>query len=61
VFLVLVAKAPATVWKVKRSPNGVIINLEKKREYVNHYVRHEAPRSRVEVRGLRHRVVAAAR
>jgi hypothetical protein len=40
VFLVLVAKAPATVWKVKRSANGVITNLEKKREYVNHYSFH---------------------
>ncbi|HZM80572.1 MAG TPA: hypothetical protein VFC19_32950 [Candidatus Limnocylindrales bacterium] len=40
VFLVLVAKAPATVWKVKRSANGAITNLEKKREYVNHYSFH---------------------
>lgn len=40
VFLVLVAKAPATVWKVKRSANGVISNLEKKTEYVNHYSFH---------------------
>jgi hypothetical protein len=40
VFLVLVAKAPATVWKVKRSANGVITNLEKKAEYVNHYSFH---------------------
>jgi hypothetical protein len=40
VFLVLVAKAPATVWKVKRSPNGLITNLEKKSEYVNHYSFH---------------------
>src|SRR6266545_3695426 len=36
VFLVLVAKAPATVWKVKRSASGAITNLEKKSEYVNH-------------------------
>jgi len=40
VFLVLVAKAPATVWKVQRSPAGVIRNLEKKTEYVNHYSFH---------------------
>jgi hypothetical protein len=40
VFLVLVAKAPATVWKVKRSARGVITNLEKKTEYVNHYSFH---------------------
>jgi len=40
VFLVLAAKAPATVWKVKRSANGVITNLEKKTEYVNHYSFH---------------------
>jgi len=40
VFLVLVAKAPATVWKVKRSASGVITNLEKKSEYVNHYSFH---------------------
>ena len=40
VFLILVAKAPATVWKVKRSANGVITNLEKKREFVNHYSFH---------------------
>jgi hypothetical protein len=40
VFLVLVAKAPATVWKVKRSARGVIANLEKKTEYVNHYSFH---------------------
>jgi hypothetical protein len=30
VFLVLVAKAPATVWKVKRSPKGNITNLDKR-------------------------------
>ncbi|MGH2692668.1 MAG: hypothetical protein ACRDHM_09215, partial [Actinomycetota bacterium] len=29
VFLILVARAPATVWKVKRSARGVIRNLEK--------------------------------
>ena len=36
VFLILVARARATVWKVKRSPGGVIMKLEKKSEYVNH-------------------------
>jgi hypothetical protein len=40
VFLVLVAKAPATVWKVKRSPAGKITNLEKRTEYVHHYSFH---------------------
>src|SRR5713101_8166305 len=40
VFLVLVAKAPATVWKVNRSARGVITGLEKKREYVYHYSFH---------------------
>jgi hypothetical protein len=37
VFLILAAKAPATVWKVHRSAGGAITNLEKKREYVCHY------------------------
>jgi hypothetical protein len=40
VFLVLAAKAPAAVWKVKRSPRGAITNLEKKREHVYHYSFH---------------------
>jgi hypothetical protein len=40
VFLVLAAKAPATVWKVKRSARGRIVNLEKKSEYVYHYSFH---------------------
>jgi hypothetical protein len=40
VFLLLVAKAPASVWKVKRSTAGKIVNLEKKIEYVNHYSFH---------------------
>jgi hypothetical protein len=40
VFLVLAAKAPAAVWKVKRSPRGVLMNLEKKREHVYHYSFH---------------------
>ena len=40
VFLVLAAKAPATVWKVHRSARGVITRLEKKREHVYHYSFH---------------------
>jgi hypothetical protein len=40
VFLILAAKAPATVWKVHRSAGGVITNLEKRREYVYHYSFH---------------------
>jgi len=41
VFLVLVARAPATVWKVNRSPkSGLITNLEKTRQLVNHYSFH---------------------
>ena len=40
VFLILAAKAPATVWKVKRSACGAITNLEQRREYVYHYSFH---------------------
>ncbi len=41
VFLVLVAKAPATVWEVRRSESsGVIGNIVKKTAYVNHYSFH---------------------
>jgi hypothetical protein len=41
VFLVLVAKAPATVWDVRRSEGGVLVNLAKKKaSYVNHYSFH---------------------
>ena len=39
-FLVLVARAPATVWEVRRSAAGVIRNLEKKKAFVNHYSFH---------------------
>ena len=40
-FLVLVAKAPAPVWKVARSSKtGAIVNIERRREYVNHYSFH---------------------
>ena len=37
VFLILVARAPAPVWKVSRTAAGVIRNLEKTRQFVNHY------------------------
>jgi len=41
VFLVLVAKAPASVWAVRRSQSsGVIGNIAKKTAYVNHYSFH---------------------
>jgi hypothetical protein len=40
VFLILVARAAATVWEVKRSASGVIANLEKKTASVNHYSFH---------------------
>jgi hypothetical protein len=41
VFLILVARAPATVWKVSRSKKtGAICNLEKTRQFVNHYSFH---------------------
>jgi hypothetical protein len=41
VFLILVARAPATVWEVSRSASGRICNLEKKKKaYVNHYSFH---------------------
>ncbi len=40
VFLVLVARAPATVWEAHRSEAGVLRNLAKKRAFVNHYSFH---------------------
>ena len=41
VFLVLVAKAPVPVWKVARSAKtGAIVNIQRRREYVNHYSFH---------------------
>ena len=41
VFLVLVAKAPATLWDARRSERGVLVNLAKKKaSYVNHYSFH---------------------
>ena len=41
VFLVLAAKAPASVWEIRRSEStGVIGNIAKKTAYVNHYSFH---------------------
>lgn len=41
VFMVLVARAPATTWDVQRSHEGrTIRNLAKKKTYVNHYSFH---------------------
>ena len=40
VFMILVARAPAIVWKVNRSSSGVIRNLDKTRQFVNHYSFH---------------------
>jgi hypothetical protein len=40
VFLILVARAPATVWDINRSGAGVIRNLAKKKAFVNHYSFH---------------------
>jgi hypothetical protein len=39
-FLILVGRAVATVWHVKRSSSGVIQNLEAKRPFINHYSFH---------------------
>jgi hypothetical protein len=39
-FMILVARAPATVWEVRRSKGGVICNLEPKRAFINHYSFH---------------------
>jgi hypothetical protein len=40
VFMILVSRSPATVWKVSRSGAGVICNLQKTRQFVNHYSFH---------------------
>lgn len=37
VFLILVARAVASVWEVERSRDGTIRNLEKRQAFVNHY------------------------
>ena len=39
-FLILVNRSPALVWKVDRSAKGVIHHLEKTRQFVNHYSFH---------------------
>ncbi len=40
VFLILVARASATVYEVRRSARGVIYDIRKKRAFVNHYSFH---------------------
>src|SRR5947209_11289195 len=40
VFLILVSRSPALVWKVDRTAAGVIHHLEKTRQFVNHYSFH---------------------
>ena len=40
VFLILVSRSPALVWKVDWSAKGVIHHLEKTRQFVNHYSFH---------------------
>ena len=40
VFLILVARAPALVWKVVRTSSGKIRNLEKTRQFINHHSFH---------------------
>ena len=40
-FLILVAKAPAMIWDVRRSADGAVIgNLARKRTYVSHHSFH---------------------
>jgi len=39
-FMVLVALARAPVWQVQRNARGVIVNLDKKKAFVNHYSFH---------------------
>ena len=40
VFLVLVARAPASIWEVERTSGGRIREISKKKAYVNHYSFH---------------------
>jgi len=41
VFMILVSRAPAMIWEVRRSADGTVIgNLARKRTYVNHYSFH---------------------
>ena len=37
VFMILVARAVSPTWRVTRSKSGVLVNLEKKPAFVNHY------------------------
>jgi hypothetical protein len=39
-FMILVARASATVWEVQRNKRGVICHLESKRVFINHYSFH---------------------
>lgn len=36
-FAILVGRAPAPVYNVKKSKSGKIVNIERKQQYVNHY------------------------
>lgn len=40
VFMILVARAVAPTWKVTRSKSGVLVNLEKKPSFINHFSFH---------------------
>jgi hypothetical protein len=40
VFLILVARAVAPTWRVTRSKSGVLVNLEKKSAFINHFSFH---------------------
>jgi DNA-binding transcriptional ArsR family regulator len=40
VFLIVVGRAPASVWHVQRTQSGSIRTIERKRPYVNHYAFH---------------------
>jgi hypothetical protein len=40
VFMILVARAVSPTWKVTRSKSGVLVSLEKKSAFVNHYSFH---------------------
>ena len=40
VFMILVARAVSPTWRVTRSKSGVLVNLEKKPAFVNHYSSH---------------------
>jgi hypothetical protein len=40
VFMILVARAVSPTWKVTRSKSGVLVNLEKRPAFVNHYSFH---------------------